>query len=127
MAGEVSALDRALARAGEDIIIRRVVGTLPNTVNIDVNVRALVRSYSPEELVGGITQTDSLVIISPSEIDRAQWPGGQAATMAPFNPDTRLPKKGDKAIIQGRLRNIEVVDPFLVQGELVRIEMRVLG
>lgn len=123
MTPEIAALDRALARAGELIVLRRMTGTTPQTW-FDVKCRALVRGYKPEELIGSITQTDSLVILSPTEIDRAQWPGGVAPTTT---TDPRIPKKGDKAVIRGATRNVEAVGPIYVRGELVRIEMRVIG
>ena len=123
--GLIADLDDDLAESGEDIVLRRVVGTLPNTVNVDVTVRAVVRSYQPDELINGITQTESLVIISPTQIATAQWPGGELPSSTVANPS--LPRKGDKAVIAGRVRNIEVAQPFVVEGELVRIEMRVLG
>lgn len=115
-AAEIAALDNALARAGSDITLRRVTGTAPSLTNTDVTVRATVRSYQPQELVGGIAQIDSHVIISPTQIVAANWPG-----------DGSLPRKLDKMVIAGRVRNIEVVDPIYVGGELVRLEMRVLG
>ncbi len=123
MTPELAALDRALARAGETVILRRTTGTTPQ-VSFDVECKAMVRGYRPEELVGGITQTDSLVILSPTSIERAQWPGAQSPSA--FG-DVRVPKKGDKVVIQGRTRNVEAVGPIYVRGELVRIELRVLG
>lgn len=125
MSGEVEALDAALKTAGADIILRRVVGMAPNSINIDVTVRAAVRSYQAAELVGDIKQTDSKVIISPTQIAQAQWPGGELPSSSVADPS--LPRKGDRMVIAGRVRNIEVVDPFYVDDELVRIEMRVLG
>lgn len=123
MLPEVASLDAALAAAGETIALRRVYGTAPNTINVDLpGVPAAVRSYQPVELVGGISATDIRIIISPTRIAEAQWPGGElpSATVA----DPSLPHKNDKAIVAGRLRNIEVVDPIYVRGELARIEMR---
>jgi hypothetical protein len=38
-----------------------------------------------------------------------------------------LPRINDTAVINGRKRTIQVVDPIYVQGDLVRIDMRVLG
>jgi hypothetical protein len=32
----IAALDNALARVGEDIILRRVIGTAPNQTTVDV-------------------------------------------------------------------------------------------
>jgi hypothetical protein len=119
----IAALDAALAQAGEDAILRRIVGTAPNTINIDVVVRASVRSFQPVELVGGISQTDSHVIISPTQIANAQWPGGELPSPTVANPT--LPRINDRLIINGRVRSIQVVDPIYIGGELVRIEMRV--
>lgn len=92
-------------------MLRRIVGTHPQTW-FDVTCQASVRGYPLEQLIGGITQTDSFVILSPTQI--AQWVGG-------------VPRVNDKAIIQGRVRNVQFVNPIYVGGELVRIEMRVLG
>lgn len=92
-----------------------------------METRAIIRGYTPQELVGGITQTDSLVVISPTDLIRAQWPGGQTPVSGLFVSDPFLPVKGDYVILQGRLRIIEVVGPIYVGPELVRIEMRVIG
>jgi hypothetical protein len=121
----IGKLDDALAKAGEDIVLRRIYGQAPRTNYVDVTVRATVRSFSPEELVGGINQTDSKVIISPTDIANAGWPGGEIESTTVVNPS--LPRINDFAIINGRKRAIQVVDPIYVQDELVRVEMRVLG
>lgn len=125
MSGEVAALDNALARAGEDIILRRIYGQAPRTNNVDVTVRAAVRAFQPNELLGGIMQTDNKIIISPTDIAKAGWPGGElpSATVA----DPKLPRITDRVIVQGRVRTILVVQPIYVEDDLVRIEMRVLG
>lgn len=125
MAGEIEKLDRFLANRGEDIVVRRIVGTTNQSVT-DVDCRAFVRGYSPEELTGGITQQDSFVILSPTQINKAQWPGGQPVGGL---QDPRIPSKakGDKAIIAGKPRSIEAAVGIYKAGELVRIEMRVLG
>jgi hypothetical protein len=122
--GLIASLDAALLANGEDVILRRQVGERPNVVNIDIGVRAGVRSYQPHELVGDIKQTDSHVIISPTQIREAQWPGGSLPNQ---KVDPSLPRMADRCIIAGRDRAVEVVNPFYVNGELVRIEMRVLG
>lgn len=127
MSDYVASLDEALAYAGEDVILRRTVGAGAAAVNVDVLVRASVRAFRPDELVGTISQSDSMVIISPTQIATAQWPGGQPVSGAIHQADPRVPKIGDKAIIQGRIRNITFVKPILVAGELVRVEMTVAG
>ena len=121
----IGKINDALAKAGEDITLRRIYGQAPRTNFVDVTVRASVRSFAPEELVGGINQTDSKVVISPTEIANSGWPGGEIASATVVNPS--LPRINDTAVINGRKRTIQVVDPIYVQGDLVRIEMRVLG
>ena len=122
---EVAALDRALKISGEDIVLRRIYGQSPRTNNVDVTVHAAVRTFQPQELLGGINQADNKVIISPTEIANANWPGGEipSGTVA----DPTIPRITDRVIIQGRVRTILVVQPIYIDDELVRIEMRVLG
>lgn len=118
----IADLDAALADAGENIILRRLTGT--QQIPFDVTVRAHVTPVKAEALVGAVTQTASKVIISPTEITRAQWPGFQTGVTG---PDAVLPRKGDKAVIGGRARNIEFAAPLYRGGALVRIELTVLG
>lgn len=124
----IVALDGALTQAGEDIVLRRTVGTA-NQVSVDVECRAVVRSPNAQDLIAGFAQTDSMVIISPTPIARAQWPGGHLpSAIRPEIPRADGPSGGpDKVKIQGRFRNVLAVSPFFVAGELVRIEMRVKG
>lgn len=121
----VDSLDAALAEAGEDIVLRRIVGT-GNQAPIDVRVRARVDDVDPEELVAGSgsAQQRAKVIISPTQIIAAQWPGG---VVPGYVGDPRVPVRGDKAVIRGKARNIEFAKPFVIGGELVRIELTVLG
>lgn len=124
---ELAALDRALARKGETMVLRRRSFAAGSTeAKFDAELRAIVRGYSQEELVGGITQTDSLVIISPTDLKRAQWQSGRKPSEA-SGADGFLPVKGDYAIIRGRTRMIEAVGVIYVGPDAVRIEMRVLG
>lgn len=120
-------LDAALAVSGEDIILRRVVGAA-NFVNIDVTVRANVRTVrGPDEFVNGVGQDDLKIIISPTQIREAQWPGGGVDGEAPFNPDRSIPKRGDRVIVKGYGYRVETVNPIAVEGEVVRIEMITKG
>lgn len=122
----IDALDRALAKAGQTIVLRRQYGQAPNVVNVDSPaIPAAARSPSNEELAAGYAQTDSVVILSPTGIADAQWPGGElpSATVA----DPSMPRRNDKAIIDGRIRNVELVKPFVIDSDLVRLELRVLG
>lgn len=124
-AGAIADLDAALAETGQTITLRRL--TLgPNGVQIpfSVDCAAAVRGYAPNELVNGITQQDSKVILSPTEITRAGWPG---PAMVPTTLDRRVPLKNDKVIIDGRVRNVEAAIGVSVGSELVRLEIQVKG
>lgn len=130
MSDLIAALDGALAGVGgEDFILRRVVGSGQNVVNIDVTCRGRIDGVSVAEIAAGIKTTDLNVIFSPTQINNAQWPGGTVPIPAPFNVDPRVPRENgaDKAIIRGKLCQIAFVKPFWPGGELSRIEMRVSG
>ncbi len=120
----IAALDTALDDAGTDVILRRIVGVLPNVVNVDAPIRAAVRSMGNRELASGIAQSVSQVIISPTDIAAAQWPGGSDPN-APL--DAALPKRGDRLVISGRIRDVEAVNPIYVNDAMVRINLDVLG
>ena len=119
---EVAALDRAIARAGETVTLRRTTGT----AYFDVTLPAVVRGYKPSELISGsgIVQGDSMVIISPTALDRAQWPGGQSPTT---KGDVRIPRTTDAIIRQGISRTVISANPFYARGQLVRVEVQVRG
>lgn len=133
MSAEIAALDAALSGiGGEWITLRRTVGTAPNVVNIDVMCRARVDGVTPQEIASGISQDELHVILSPTQIDEAQWPGGEeeeeVTPAVPFNVDPRIPRKAtDKLIVRGRLRTVTFVDFRLCDGELVRLNLRVSG
>jgi hypothetical protein len=76
----------------------------------------------------GIIEGDSLVIMSPTQIVAAQWPGGQVVTSPPSMLDPRVPRQGDKAIIAGKMRTVQAAAPiYFPSGALIRIELRVKG
>jgi hypothetical protein len=119
----IAVYDAELAGVGQDIILRRlqlVAGV--QSVRAEVICRAVVRNYQPSELVGGIIQGDTLVILSPTQISNADWPG---AVTTPG--DKRVPKHGDQIVIQGISRAVQVGTPFYVAGTLVRLELQVRG
>lgn len=127
---EIAELDKALAADGQDIVLRRVIGkTVASQQFIDVICRAFVRGYAPNELVGAITQQDSRVVLSPTQIDAARWPGGQAVSTAQFQIDPRVPDKnrGDLCYIDGRRCSVEAAKPITIDGVLVRIDMQIRG
>ena len=116
MRSAIEGLNRALARVGQDVVLRRMVSGSP----VDVTCRASVRSPSAQELEAGFTQTDSVVILSPTPITAASWPGDSSLIRGGG-------ASGDKVKIDGRFRNVEKVNPIRVGGTLVRYELRVLG
>lgn len=121
MADEIDALDRALKRAGQTVTLTRIaINGLPA---VAVTCPAAVRGYTPEELTTNITQQDSKVILSPTQINAAIWPG----TQVPGTPDIRVPSKnrGDTCSINGVPRTLQAGVGIYVQDVLVRIELQV--
>jgi hypothetical protein len=123
----IDMLNRQLAKHGETVMLQRITNAAGGvSIKNNVQCRAFVRGYAPDELVGGIVQSDSRVILSATEIEREDWPGPNSST-TPTNQDRRVPRKGDNCLIQGRIRNIENAKPFYMNDQLVRIELQVKG
>lgn len=120
---EIEQLDLSLEVDGEDFVLRRVVST-SSPPNIDVTCRGFIRGYMAEELTTTIIQGDSKIIMSPTQITDSDWPYPSSPT---GDLDTRVPRRGDKAIIQGKPRNIETASPIYLANALVRIELQVRG
>jgi hypothetical protein len=129
MSDLISALDNALAQAGEDIVLRRIVGSGATAINIDVICRARVDPATTQEVLAGVPMTSLNVILSPTQINERQWPGGHIPLVPPFDVDQRIPRVGgsDNMIVRNMLRRIIHVDAKLIGGELVRITARVDG
>ena len=107
----IADLNAALRKSGQDIVLRRYTApTGDPRPKTDVPVRAGVRPVRADQLIGAIDQSASNVFLSPTGL----------AALLPL-------KKGDKAIIQGRERQIEFVKPIEVDNQLVRVELMVLG
>ena len=126
----IAALDNALARVGEDIILRRLFGTLPNQTAADVKCRAKVTAISAEPTIAGIAVTTFEIIISPTQIKNAKWPGGTTPQLPPFDVDQSIPRAGvtDKVLMRGLPpKDVFFVDPVMPDGEVVRINMKVKG
>ncbi len=123
---EIADLNMSLAADGEWIELRRLYGT--QLVPVSVTCRAFVRIINgTQEVAAGITQRVANIILSPSEIIAAGWPGPWTPSAAePVNPgtDRRVPRKNDKAVTKSIVWNIEVPKPIYVDDELVRIELR---
>jgi hypothetical protein len=102
----IAMLDRNIARHGQTVLLRRG--------STEVTVRAFVREYKPDEIVGPIGQGDSNVVLSPTQIV------GTPFATAPL-------ARNDKVVVRGRVRNIEAADPVLLDDQLVRINLQVRG
>lgn len=118
---EIKALDRALAKDGQTVTLRRRIGTGGTFVELPVRTR--MSGYKAENISGtGVAVTDSKFIISPSEINAAfgvTWPGAAGGD--------RWPKIGDFLLVNGVQRRIAETQPVIVGDEAVRIEGRVNG
>lgn len=106
---------RMLNEAGETVTIRRYTGTGASRPFFDADVLARVAEFQPDELIGGIIQGDVKLIVLADDLIEAQAP-----------LDLR---KGDKAVVRGRERNIEAADDNTrrLAGVLIAYELRVRG
>lgn len=123
-------LDRRLRRHGEPITLRRRTTSGPNGSNVDAVVPAIVRALTVEQLIGLVQQQNFLLIISPTDIIRQQWPGGRTppVTGGLISPaDPRIPVTSDTIVIRGSPRAIQRVAAVFDAGQCIRIEMTVLG
>ena len=106
----IAILDRNIARHGQAVTLRRMSAG----VTVELNCRAFVRDYRPDELIGGVVQGDTSVVISPSQL------AGTAFENSP-------PVQNDKVVIGGRVRNIQLADPVVLDDQRVRINLQVRG
>lgn len=109
----IDQLDRQIAAHGEEITLRRV---LPNAAALEASMRGVVRGYRPEQITDGITLGASQVILSPT-----------ALMGTPFEAEENWPRKNDRIIIDGRVRNIEAPNPIKINDVLVRFNLQVAG
>lgn len=118
--GGLDMLNSELAEEGTDAKLQRMTGG--TTVAGEVTVRAFDRGYATE-LIGanGLTDQHVKIILSPSEIIAAGWTSGR-----PSYEDVRVPMKGNRIVLNGRVRNIESARGFYEGADLVRIEARAL-
>ncbi|UDF29385.1 UNVERIFIED_ORG: hypothetical protein LHK14_18005 [Roseateles sp. XES5] len=110
----IAELDRSLAEAGEDVILRRYTAASGNPrPKIDILVRAFVRpvdALDVKELVGNLATPYFEVVVSPTG----------AGAILPL-------VRGDKILVEGRERNIELPRPVRLQNVLVRMKPLVAG
>ncbi len=115
----ITTLDRHLASRGQNVTLRRRIGT-GNTF-VDLTVRARLKGYRAENITGAVKVTDSEFVFSPTPILAAgsAWPGAAGGE--------RWPKIGDWLVVNGVSRSIAQTQPVVIGGAVVRIEGRVLG
>ena len=110
-AAAIAALDRQIRTHGQSVALRKT--NAPTDGTADTAIRAFVRGVQPEELAGGVQQSDSKVVLSPTTLAGSPFEAGV--------------KRGDKLLIDGRLRNVEGANPVRVNGVAVRHELWVRG
>src|SRR5258708_29624796 len=96
-------LDRQLRLHGETVQLQRIVGTSTQTLT-KTDVRGVVKTLGIQQLVGGISQTNFTVIISPTELRRASLPGAVTARIPSgrvLNRDNAIPTSRDKMLVRG--------------------------
>jgi hypothetical protein len=124
-------LDRRLARRGERIDLMRKVGT-PQTSTVYARVPAIIRSLTIEQIIAGVTVQNYFLIISPTDIAKAQWPGGKVSaaptgTLWPQAADPAMPVQNDSMWMRGAVKSVQRVAPIYDAGVCIRIELYVAG
>lgn len=119
-----SMLSRQLSEHGEDVTLRRLTGT--QQIAFDAICRAFVRGYKADELFPNISKAQTKVVIGADDIDRSGWPGPNSSS-TPTDIDRRIPRNGDRVVINGRTTVVEEAGGFYFGDDLVRIEIRVVG
>ena len=119
-------LDDGLAEYGQNVTLRRTAAQAADNANHDVVVRARVDTIDIVQLASGVFEQTVHVIISPTQIIAAGWPGDGSEPSATIEDPTQ-PMNGDVLLINGRSFVVGMVDPKVVGDVLVRIEMRAVG
>lgn len=126
----IADLDRELAATGEPIRLERLtLGPGGLQIPFGVDCPAYVRGYQPAELSSAIIQQDVKLVVSPTPIARAGWPGPRVtrAGASPSQDDPRIPRKGDRAITSRGTLTVQAAAGIFVGSELVRIDIQARG
>lgn len=127
----IASLDEALATGpSEDVILRRRIGEPPNAAYVSVTCRARVDRIDNIQQPAGIRISEFTLIMSPTQINDAKWPGGTIPVPPPFDLDPRIPRENDTDEILMRGHNprvIAVCDPKMEGREPVRFNLRVVA
>lgn len=113
-AASIARLDAALQRRGQALVLRRYTAPTGNPrPKTDAPVMGFVRpveALAIKEFVGNLTTPYFEVILSPTD----------AAALLPI-------VRGDKIVIDGKERNVEMPKPIAMADVLVRIKVLVAG
>ena len=123
----VARLDRQLRQHGEPVLIRHSQMAVPRH---QVETRGIVKTFARERLIGGLTQTNYMIIVSPTDLRRSGFPGAEPATIPSGTmpaEDTSLPDTAGHVVFRGRTTGIMGVDAIYDGDEVVRIELKVIG
>lgn len=118
---EIADLDSTLAQDGESVVLRRVVHTT-GTVEYDIDVTAFIQAVAMSELTQESTQSDYIVVLSPTEITATGWPYS-----AVTGGDRRVPRKLDKIVRRSGTLTIQSADPIYMGDTLIRINAKARG
>jgi hypothetical protein len=117
---ERAKLDKQLVRKGQNMVLKRRIGTSNSYATI--TLRASVRGNRGVPMIGTITQQFHEIIASVSQLlaaDPAVWPG---AANGPL-----WPQANDTVVLYGRDKQISAATPILLNDEPVRVEITVGG
>ncbi|MGH6836545.1 MAG: hypothetical protein ACREC9_13615 [Methylocella sp.] len=84
-AGQQAAYRRMINQLGQSVQMQRLTGAAPSVTTFSVTVTAIVRAYAPDRVapaqegysasaIGGITQTDRIVLIMAPDLAAAGFP-----------------------------------------------------
>ncbi|MGJ4888952.1 hypothetical protein ACQR1Y_12200 [Bradyrhizobium sp. HKCCYLRH3099] len=127
MSDLIASLDRALQAAdSEDVVLRRRAGEGDSEIFVSVTCRARIDRGDTSDHPAGKRLSLYKIIMSPTQINQAQWPGGTLPVPPPLDLDPRIPRENDTddLVFRGMTRVITRCDPKFVRGELVRIELQ---
>lgn len=106
---------RMANRYGQTVILRRLTMAGTSAIPFDVEVRAKIRAYQPDELVGSITQADREAVIAALDLAAMQWP-----------VPPREGANADRVVIDGRVAVVQSVEPRAsLGGEVAMYALRI--
>jgi len=127
---QLARLDRQIRLRGEEVHLIRTTGTSTQT-RTRARIRGIVKTLGIQQLIAGITQTNYVVIVSPTDIRRAGWPGEIATAANSGVPtsvkDPCIPIVNDAMVFRAAQKTISKVDAIYDGDECVRIELSCIG